>query len=1510
MFFSGTPARGAALASRPIRSLVATAALLLALPAAAQSPLSVTPSAPSQTLGPNATATQTLTVTNTGTEALTFAAARGAATAPAGGPDAYGYTWTDSDRPGGPVYRWVDIRETGTRHTMNTATQIWVDLPFAFPFYGQPQTRVKLYAQGLISFLPTYQSFWDNYPIPYWDAPDLFIAGFWDSLNPSRNAGGAVYTGTDDRGRFVVTYHDVALSGSSSPASSYTFQIILDPSGTIVIQYGTMDGPTNSATVGIENATSVHGGSSTGLQVVYNQPYVREGLAVRIARGDPWMTVLGGGDLAPGASTELALGFDSHNLASGTLTSQLALTSPALASPLQVPVSLTVLPAPAVAVSASALDFGDVYMGAVGRDSLVVTNVGSAPLSLASVATDGPPFAATLSGSSVLAPGESRLVSVTFTPSADGPAAGTLTVASDDPTEPSLSVALAGVGLLAPSVSVSPPSLSVALGVGETTTETVTLANGGASDLTFDLRFRHPGGGVLDSLYYDFGTPTAGTTGWSPWQPFAVANRFTADGAFHLTDLRAFLRIEHDPTVRFEVYGAGTFGDPTSGPRLWSRDVAIPHGPAAMYQVPLDTTLTFADGEDFYIVIWTQGEFSPFGTHHSNGGRSYRRTYHGPTWHHETGSATYVIRAVSTLDAALALEPASGTVPAGGSLEVAVTIGGPALPGGQHATSLVVATNDPAAPEVLVPLAIGVSGVPMLVTTPDSLAFGDVYLGQTGTRSLRVRNLGTAPLTISAVASSDASVTVAPAAPLTLGVGMSETLTVAFQPVEAGAISGTLTITSDDPATPTATVAFAGEGVAYPSIAVAPDSVFVALLAGDAATATVTLTNDGPGPLTYAVEGFTGDAPGSEPDGFGYTWTDSTQPGGPAFHWVDISQTGTALALGDNTFADVDLPFLFPFYGDAKMSIRIASNGYLTFGNQRGDIWHNRPIPHNWAPNDLIAVLWADIDPTTSGTVYHGTDAQGRFVVQYDDVSLNSSPTWRATFQAILDPGGNLLFQYRNVDGPWSSTIGIENADATDGLQVSYNAFPTYARDSLAVRIDAPTPWLTSVTPATGTLASGESAEVTLALDAEMLEQGEYVASVRIASNDPVQPLVRVPVVLEVSGTLRLPLAAGWNLVSWNVAPADQAVESVLAGILDRVLAVETYEGGERRTYVPGQAGNGLTSLMPTYGYWIKMSAPALLEIEGTPVDRQHALALNGGANAVPYLPWHASGVGHALGSVLDVTRSAASFQGTGLTYAPGVPDAYQVLDSMRPKAGYVLRTMAPGTLVYPTIPGASGAGSDERPTLAGRLAAEQAAGVTPTMAWLDVWASDVRSAAGLPLPVDTRVTARDAQGRAVGAFDVLAEGRMGLMALYADDPYTPEKDGALPGETLTFFAGEEVIGTFIWTAEGDVVDLSGLLVSTGDGRSELPTEFDLAANHPNPFHEATTIRYALPEATHVRLSIYDALGRLVATLVDEERPAGRHEATWSARALASGVYVYRIEAGPFQQSRRMLVVR
>ncbi len=89
-----------------------------------------------------------------------------------------------------------------------------------------------------------------------------------------------------------------------------------------------------------------------------------------------------------------------------------------------------------------------------------------------------------------------------------------------------------------------------------------------------------------------------------------------------------------------------------------------------------------------------------------------------------------------------------------------------------------------------------------------------------------------------------------------------------------------------------------------------------------------------------------------------------------------------------------------------------------------------------------------------------------------------------------------------------------------------------------------------------------------------------------------------------------------------------------------------------------------------------------------------------------------------------------------------------------------------------------------------------------------------------------------------------------------------------------------------------------------------LPTTAKLDQNYPNPFTASTEIAYVLPKTSHVRLVIYDVQGREVARLVDGVQGAGEHRVAWMAETLASGLYVYRLEAGETAQALTMMLVR
>ena len=111
-------------------------------------------------------------------------------------------------------------------------------------------------------------------------------------------------------------------------------------------------------------------------------------------------------------------------------------------------------------------------------------------------------------------------------------------------------------------------------------------------------------------------------------------------------------------------------------------------------------------------------------------------------------------------------------------------------------------------------------------------------------------------------------------------------------------------------------------------------------------------------------------------------------------------------------------------------------------------------------------------------------------------------------------------------------------------------------------------------------------------------------------------------------------------------------------------------------------------------------------------------------------------------------------------------------------------------------------------------------------------------------------------------------------------------------------------------TVGGGVFRTTAPVTDVQQTGSVVPLSFSLEQNYPNPFNPRTTIEFSVPQSGNVHLGVFNVLGQEVATLVSEYVQSGKHQASWDATGVASGVYFYRLQAGGFVQSRKLVLLK
>lgn len=365
----------------------------------------------------------------------------------------------------------------------------------------------------------------------------------------------------------------------------------------------------------------------------------------------------------------------------------------------------------------------------------------------------------------------------------------------------------------------------------------------------------------------------------------------------------------------------------------------------------------------------------------------------------------------------------------------------------------------------------------------------------------------------------------------------------------------------------------------------------------------------------------------------------------------------------------------------------------------------------------------------------------------------------------------------------------------------------------------------------------------------------------------------------------------GWNLVGLPLLPDTTAYTTLFPQAVSGSLF--GYDGQY----------TAQDHLAPGAGYWLRFEGASSATVQGTPaVSTTQALSLGWNLLAGP-------GCTATLEDPANLVIAGTAFR---------FDNGYQPAEAFAAGRGYWVRTREAGTVsLVCGMPGRSAVEAAEDES-AGELVLTDAEGNRQTLrfgATLDD-ASDRLAFSLPPLPPLPAFDVRFDGGYRLTPAD-LAEDTIHLQGVAYPLTVTVPALPLHPGPfTLTEVGGPGRSAMLEAHTAFTITDpqVTALRLQTSQGTSleatEVPTAFALEPNYPNPFNPTTTLRFGLPTGADATLAVYDVLGRRVATLVDRRLPAGWHTVRFDATGLPSGVYFYRLAAGAFQATGRMLLVK
>ncbi|MCH8567728.1 MAG: DUF4397 domain-containing protein [Balneolales bacterium] len=745
---------------------------------------------------------------------------------------------------------------------------------------------------------------------------------------------------------------------------------------------------------------------------------------------------------------------------------------------------------------------------------------------------------------------------------------------------------------------------------------------------------------------------------------------------------------------------------------------------------------------------------------------------------------------------------------------------------------------------------------PDLVFEPESIDFGSIFVGAEEIRLLSFNNAGAEPLEITLEIENEGDFSLSETS-ITVEYNTIETVAVSFNPQQAGDLSTSISLTTNDPQQPAATIAVAAEALPAPEALILPDQLNFSLGQGDLGSETITLQNNGGSPLSFAFSSLPASEAAvqtqrvfsvKENEKLFTSPVDLFRSSAIAFEQNEAANEVIQNSVFTNGFVIQDSLFYDGPDLDPDVVVGIPNPDIPFWGATRftaGDGGFYLTHIRNWFRTEVGQA-------TVNVQIFRGGDspATGQLLTQ-QNITVNTPNGASVLFEVLepqlFDPGEDfwILFRFPNqILSPQGVDEGIEGvtdrfvywfANEQEWIELPD---PEWAYKMRAV--SAGLDWI-EMDPLTGTTSPDSESEVMLTVNPQGLDVGTYNAFINIATNDPLAPLVSIPLQLEVTDAG--PALA--QIVHNAADPALQSVDVFVNG--DLAIPELTFRTATSYLELPAgeievalaSAGEGLDAAV--YTTTLSLNSGQAYQVFATGMLDPAAF------------PPNPEGLSTAFDLyVLDTARTEA--------------DAEDKVDT----AVFHGATDAPAVSIS-----SSGA------TLVNEAAFGEFAGY-------------------LELDPDayTLVIAEAFSGDELARFNA-------DLSMLDGEALTVMASGFLDPSA----AGEErAFGLFAVLASGQVVALEN--VTSLEPGDELPTEVALEQNYPNPFNPVTQITYGLPETANVTLEVFNLQGQRVAVLVNGQQTAGTHTVQFDGSRLASGMYMYRLQTGSVVQVRKMMLVK